>query len=45
LSTSLTDLWVGKVLYSPVRVLWSSVASAQFMERAGNLKMSASGVP
>ncbi len=24
-----TDLWVGKVLYTPVRVVWSSVISAQ----------------
>jgi halimadienyl-diphosphate synthase len=34
----LADQWVGKVLYSPARVLWSSAASAQFMAEASNLK-------
>jgi halimadienyl-diphosphate synthase len=28
---SLPDLWVGKVLYTPMRIVWSSIASAQFM--------------
>ncbi len=31
----LVNLWVGKVLYTPIRVVWSCVASAQFMARAG----------
>lgn len=31
----LVNLWVGKVLYAPIRVVWSTVASAQFMARAG----------
>ncbi len=32
--TKLPDLWIGKVLYAPIRVVWSSVASAHFMVRS-----------
>lgn len=39
LSAVQNDLWVGKALYNPVRVVWSSIASAQFMARAANFKM------
>jgi hypothetical protein len=28
-----TDLWIGKVLYTPVRVVWSATKGAQFMVR------------
>ncbi len=38
LSAPLRDLWISKVLYTPIRVVWSSVASAQFMVRAENLQ-------
>lgn len=36
------DLWVGKVLYTPIRVLLSSVASAKFMVNAGTLRITPS---
>lgn len=45
LSRNSADLWIGKVLYSPVRVLWSSVVGAQFMGKARNLKKSSSFQP
>jgi halimadienyl-diphosphate synthase len=41
---NMADLWIGKVLYTPIRVLWSSVASARFMARAGNPKMTVPSV-
>ena len=40
LSSGAADLWVGKVLYTPVRVIWSSIASAQFMGEAGDFTTS-----
>jgi len=40
LSINLPDLWIGKVLYTPVRIALSSIASAQFMVGMGNLQMS-----
>lgn len=42
--TNLADLWIGKVLYAPTRVVWSSGVSARFMARAGNPRMSAPAV-
>ncbi|MGD2250590.1 MAG: prenyltransferase/squalene oxidase repeat-containing protein [Candidatus Methanofastidiosia archaeon] len=36
-SIDLANLWIGKVLYSPIRVVWSSVASAHFMIEARDL--------
>jgi halimadienyl-diphosphate synthase len=41
ISVNPDDLWIGKVLYTPARVLWSSIASAQFMAGAGSISMSA----
>ncbi|MGD2248630.1 MAG: prenyltransferase/squalene oxidase repeat-containing protein [Candidatus Methanofastidiosia archaeon] len=41
--TDPADLWIGKVLYTPTRVVLSSVAGAQFMAR-GNIKISALSV-
>lgn len=37
----LPDLWTGKVLYTPVRIVLSSIASAQFMGGTEKLQMSA----
>ncbi len=42
LSSNLPDLWIGKVSYTPIRVLWSSMVSAQFMARSAGLKTSVS---
>ncbi|MBU7019729.1 MAG: hypothetical protein HXS41_01630 [Theionarchaea archaeon] len=38
LSKDSAELWIGKVLYSPSRVIWSSITSAQLMARASNLR-------
>lgn len=37
LSANVPDLWICKVLYSPLRVVYSSILSAQFMSRAWNV--------
>ncbi len=37
LSTNMPDMWICKVLYSPVRIVCSSIASAQFMVRTSSL--------
>lgn len=39
-SINLPDLWIGKVLYTPVRIALSSITSAQFMAGMGSLQMS-----
>ncbi|MGD2248623.1 MAG: hypothetical protein PVF58_09470 [Candidatus Methanofastidiosia archaeon] len=39
-STALPDLWIGKVLYTPVRIAVSSIASAQFMAEMAKIQMS-----
>jgi halimadienyl-diphosphate synthase len=43
--SDLPDLWMGKVLYTPVRITLSSIASAQFMARMGKLQMSSQVYP
>lgn len=42
LSAHLLDLWIGKVLYTPVRIAYSSIASALVMAGAENLQKSTS---
>jgi hypothetical protein len=41
LSIHFPDLWIGKVLYTPVRIAFSSIASALFMAQTRNLHLSA----
>jgi halimadienyl-diphosphate synthase len=38
LSSNSAELWIGKVLYAPSRVVWSSITGAQLMARAHNLR-------
>lgn len=39
LRSALPSLWIGKVLYVPMQIVWSSIAGAQFMTKTEMMQM------